>query len=182
MGVLGYEREAEDFYPSPPWCTEALLKHFTPRGTVWEPACGQGHICKVLEAKGHKVIATDLVDRGYGTPDKDFLKFDALPDPSIQAIITNPPYSDTLPSNFITKSLDLMKPVDGSVAMLLRNEFDSASKRTKLFAHPAFSLKLVLTKRPRWIEDSTGSPRHNYAWFCWDWKTVGQAPLITWGQ
>lgn len=33
-------------------------------GSIWEPACGQGRIAKVLQAKGHDVVATDLVDYG----------------------------------------------------------------------------------------------------------------------
>ena len=57
------------------------------------------------------------------------------------------------------------------VAMLLRNEFDSAASRKELFTgNVYFDTKIILTKRPRWIEGSTGSPRHNYAWFVWDFE------------
>lgn len=33
---------------------------------VWECACGEGHISKVLESHGYDVVSTDLVYRGYG--------------------------------------------------------------------------------------------------------------------
>jgi hypothetical protein len=31
-------------------------------------------------------------------------------------------------------------------------------------------MKVVLTKRPRWSTDDKASPRHNFAWFVWDWS------------
>lgn len=182
MGVLGYDRIDDDFYPSPAWCTEALLRNFKPEGKIWEPACGEGHISKVLQAHGLETYSTDLVDRGYGEDHQDFLSYQSLPDQNIRSIVTNPPYSGSLPSDFILKSLELLKPVGGSVAMLLRNEYDCAAKRTNLFRHPAFTLKLVLTSRPRWIEGSTGSPRHNYSWFCWSWESASQPPTIKWDK
>ena len=32
----------------------------------------------------------------------------------------------------------------------------------------SFAKKVVLTRRVRWIEGSTGAPSFNHAWFCWD--------------
>jgi hypothetical protein len=58
-------------------------------GSIWEPACGDGAISKVLEAAGYTVISTDLVDRGYGHGGHDFLKSET---PLGRNIITNPPY------------------------------------------------------------------------------------------
>jgi hypothetical protein len=31
-----------DFYPTPEWATELLLMHEKFKGTIWEPACGEG--------------------------------------------------------------------------------------------------------------------------------------------
>lgn len=70
---------------------------------------------------------------------------------------------------FLRHAIALMEPVNGIVAMFLRNEFDCGSKRADLFSHhPSYALKVVCTERPRWIEGSTGSPRHNYSWFVFD--------------
>lgn len=73
---------------------------------------------------------------------------------------------------FLRHALALMEPVKGRVAMFLRNEFDCASGRMDLFTSPAFDCKIVATERPRWIEGSTGSPRHNYAWFVFDFQNI----------
>ena len=91
--ISGYAREANDFYPTPAWVTEALLRHVTLRGPVWEPCCGDGAIARVSESRGHLVEATDLGDRGYGRGGVDFFACGAVPD-GCRAIVTNPPYGD----------------------------------------------------------------------------------------
>lgn len=30
---------------------------------IWECACGEGHLSKVLKEKGYKVVSSDLIDR-----------------------------------------------------------------------------------------------------------------------
>ena len=82
-------RAAHDFYPTPPEATRALLSVEVFHGTVWEPACGDGAIAKVLHAEGYDVVSTDLIDRGYGTGNIDFLQ---EKQPRARNIITNPPY------------------------------------------------------------------------------------------
>jgi hypothetical protein len=97
------------------------------------------------------------------------------------AIITNPPYDDKASGITTHKSvahaLKLMEPEQGMVAMLLRNEWDCA-KKSRPFTkdHPAFLMKIVLNFRPRWIEGTKGSPRHNYSWYVWDWSKAIRAP------
>ena len=69
------EREAFDYYATDPRAVEMLLEleQFSP--VIWEPACGEGHISKVLQAHGYEVISTDLIYRGFGDPEPlDFLK------------------------------------------------------------------------------------------------------------
>ena len=68
------ERAANDYYATDPQAVEMLLalESFAP--LIWEPACGEGHISKVLTANGYEVISTDLIYRGYGEPEPmDFL-------------------------------------------------------------------------------------------------------------
>jgi len=98
-----------------------------------------------------------------------------MPPPGFQAIITNPPYA--LATEFIERALSLV-PANGFVAMLLRADFESARTRHHLFADcRLFSKKIVLTKRIRWIEGSTGSPSFNHAWYIWDCAHCGQPKL-----
>lgn len=96
------------------------------------------------------------------------------------AIITNPPYDDkasgVTAEKAVRHALRLMEPEKGFVAMLLRHEWDTARGRADLFDHPAFMSKITLRFRPRWIEGSTGAPRHSYAWYCWDFVKSAGAP------
>lgn len=184
-GQLEYDRNHADFYPTPPENVDCLhLAEGLDGRTWWEPACGEGHISKrVQELIGRPVISTDLYDRGYGIGGQDFLKVTATTTPLLDrlhvptGIITNPPYGD-LAEEFILKALELMKPVRGKVIMFLRNEYDCGKERRYLFnrMYPAdypFAAKIIVTKRPRWIEGSKGSPRHSYAWYVWDFAHQG---------
>ena len=81
-------REVDDFYPTWPGATEALLRVETFDGAIWEPACGEGDMSRVLEAAGYDVISTDLIDRGYGEAPRDFLMEWT---PRAPNIVTNPP-------------------------------------------------------------------------------------------
>ena len=66
----------------------------------------------------------------------------------------------------------------GKVAMLLRTDFDHAKRRRHLFSDcPAFARKIVLTKRIRWFENSSGQPSFNHAWYIWDHKHTGKPTL-----
>jgi len=182
MGNLGYDRVEADFYPTPGWLTEAVVPFLRLHGVtidthVWEPACGDGAMSGVLARSFDKVTSTDL--HNYGAVDAragvDFLKQDVHWKGSI---VTNPPYGD-LAEAFIRHALKVTTKHRGVVAMLLRNEYDCAKGRSDLFRLHPFARKLVLTTRPRWIEDSTGAPRHNYSWFIWDWARVTSDPILS---
>jgi hypothetical protein len=162
-----YERRALDHYETPVWCTEVLLRHedFT---RVWEPAAGKGAIANVLKAQEVDVYASDIHDYGFGYDVKDFL---LTWENDGRDIITNPPFAEDLADQFINHALLLTKNYGGRVAMLLRNEFDCASSRRSIFGPESpFAAKIVLTRRPKWIAGTMGSPRHNYAWYIWDWQ------------
>ena len=119
-------RADHDFYPTPPEAIRALLsvEHFD--GTIWEPACGNGAISKVLEAHGHTVVSTDLIDRGYGQGGSDFLSPVTvarvqLEHPRIRHVVTNPPYSyrQGIGDKFVGQALRVTRATGGKVAMLL---------------------------------------------------------------
>lgn len=125
------EREAFDYYATDPRAVEMLLEleQFSP--VIWEPACGEGHISKVLQAHGYEVISTDLIYRGFGDPEPlDFLK-ETLGDFEGD-IITNPPYSMGL--EFVQRALESVRP-GGKVAMFLKVQFLEGQKRGEFFRH-----------------------------------------------
>jgi hypothetical protein len=176
MSNLGYERREGDFYETPEWCTEVLLREEKFEGLVWEPACGNNAIMNVL---ARNILAGENNTFIWGTdinqqPYQNFLEF--TPKRTIQHIVTNPPYSHA--EEFVRRAL---KIAEDKVALLLRNEWDCAKKRTDLFTGNGFYKKIVLTKRPRWIKGSTGSPRHNYAWYIWKRGYHGK-PTISYGS
>jgi hypothetical protein len=164
----GYERKALDQYETPSWVTLALVPHLPEiNGIIWEPACGGGKMVAALRQAGFDVIGSDI------TEGMDFLHH-APPQTGISAIITNPPYA--LAREFIEHALHF----DGVrlVAMLLRTDFDHAATRAHLFDDcPMFAKKVVLTKRIRWFEDSTGSPSFNHCWMIWDRQHQGEPTL-----
>ena len=172
----GYARKEHDLYETPEWVTAALLSFLPRQVQFWEPASGSGKMARVLSAVG-PVTSTDIM---LGD---DFLRTTELPHSMCAAIVTNPPYERA--TEFCEHALQLMEPVHGFVAMLLRTDFDHAKSRTHLFRDcPAFARKLVLMKRIAWFVDEDGrpkgSPSFNHAWYIWDWRHEG-SPTISYG-
>ena len=145
--------------------TRALLPHLGNIKSVWEPAAGSGKMARVLEAAGLQVLSTDI------SAGQDFL---LAREQSVDAIVTNPPY--IFANQFIEHALRLTSG-SGKVAMLLRTDFDHARRRHLFSECPAFARKVVLTKRIRRFENSTGQPSFNHAWYIWDHKHVGEPTL-----
>lgn len=166
------ERETNDYYATEPKALELLLKleKFFPY--VWECACGEGHLSKVLEEHGYKVRSSDIVDRGYpGTEVLDFLKAD-LDKQYTRDIITNPPYKYA--KEFVEHALDIS--MDGTkVAMFLKVQFLEGKARRALFdKHPpkriyVASSRLLCAKNGEFqkMRDGGGSAVA-YAWFVWE--------------
>ena len=89
------EREAMDYYATEPKAIDLLASKFDIPHRVWECACGGGSLSERLKERGHEVVSTDIIDRGYEGFDGvcDFLS--RLFHPRIEgdyAIVTNPPY------------------------------------------------------------------------------------------
>lgn len=170
----GYARIEHDAYETPEWVTQALIPHLpADLRSIHEPAAGSGKMVRALRAALPNVFISEADIRDG----EDFFDTQAV---GADAIITNPPYN--VAPQFVAHAIDLMRPTGGFVAMLLRCDFDHAASRRRLFAaNPAFEKKLVLTRRIRWIEGSSGSPSFNHAWFIWDCaRDTGRAPTVAW--
>lgn len=181
IGEAGYERVEGDRYWTEPWVTKTLLDGVLLRGWIWECAAGRGDMADVFRGAGCRVVCSDIAGSSLGCESASELDFlTAEPPagwPAVLSIVTNPPY--LLAEQFIRRALKLTQPEGGMVAMLLRNEYDCAARRRDLFEREPFRIKLVLTKRPRWSEQNTASPRHNFAWYVWDHQYSG-SPEIGW--
>lgn len=168
-------REKDDFYPTPPEGTEALVRVEQFDGPIWEPACGDGAISKVLEATGYKVISTDLVARGYGESRIDFLmEYEAR----APHVVTNPPFKMVAP--FIRQALQLST---GKVAMLLRLACLEGNERGEIYATTPLARVWVFKRRlqfrrPGW-EDTGAGGMLPFAWFIWEHGYTGK-PTLGW--
>ena len=173
------EREVDDYYATDPKAMEALLKveSFSPH--IWEPACGGGHLSRVLEGHGHDVRNSDVVDRmGGGVELLDFI--DGQLEEWEGDIITNPPYS--FAQEFVERALEVVRD-GGKVAMFLKLTFLEGKKRKGMFAkHPpkrvyVFSSRIACAKGGDFR--STQSSAVAYAWFVWE-KGFRGNPVINW--
>lgn len=103
------ERETMDYYATEPKAIDLLASKFDIPHRVWECACGGGSLSQRLKERGHEVISTDIIDRGYEgfNGECDFLS--RLFHPTIEgdyAIVTNPPYKFV--TEFVLTALDVL--------------------------------------------------------------------------
>jgi hypothetical protein len=65
--------DGPDFFQTPAWATYALIDNEKFSGEIWESACGDGALSRVLAKTGCSISSSDLHDRGYGDVGIDFL-------------------------------------------------------------------------------------------------------------
>lgn len=167
-------RQKDDFYPTPPIATRKLLAVETFDGPIWECACGDGAISKVLADEGYEVISTDLVDRGYGASRVDFMMEWK---PRAPNIITNPPFK--FAREFVDKALSL---TTGKVAILARLAWLEGKSRKSLFETTPLSRVWVFSERVPMLRNGDemmkgGGGMIAFAWFVWDHEYEGPARL-----
>ena len=173
------EREENDFYATDPQAMVDFLEKFHEDGesfaeSIWEPACGEGNLSKELELRGHGVLSTDLINRGYGSQ-LDFLQVrDTLV--FCGDILTNPPYK--FAEQFVQMSLRRVQ--DGSkVAMLFKLQFVESAKRLELFQKSPPKFIYVHSRRIQiWKNNKRSSGNALcYAWFVWEKGYKGETTL-----
>jgi hypothetical protein len=155
--------EGPDFFPTPSWATHALIdnEHFS--GDIWECACGDGAMSRVLERTGEPVFSSDLYERGFGEAGMGFL----IAERTTANIITNPPYNSA--EGFVVAGLRQMR---SKFALLLRLAFlEGANRANTIFSPTPPSRVWVFSERttfyPAGVERK-GTGTTAYAWFVWD--------------
>jgi hypothetical protein len=155
--------EGPDFYPTPEWATHALIGNETFDGRIWEPACGDGTMVRVLRDTGRPIDATDLFDRGYGEVGIDFLKSDR----KVENIVTNPPYNSA--EGFVEAGL---RQASRKLCLLLRLAFlEGANRQRTIFSKTPPARVWVFSERITFYPAGAiqkGSGTTAYAWFVWD--------------
>lgn len=164
-----------EFYPTSEETVFDLLDRETFEGSIWENSCGQGHICRALEARGYRdILATDLVDRGYGEAPHDFLTSPYRAD----NIVMNPPFS--MAQQFVELSL---ARTTKKVAMLGKLQFLEGQKRKPFFQATPLKRVYVFSKRVQFYRNGEKGSYSNstmaFAWYLWDHSYEGP-PIIEW--
>jgi hypothetical protein len=176
-----------DDFPTPPWATRALCEKLSGAGhdlasiSVWEPACGRGHMARPLAEYFRTVYASDIHQYGHGAV-YDFLKED-FADPTggreIDAIITNPPFR--LAEQFARIAISRARVL---VALLVRTGFlESTGRHTRLFGPHPPSTVLQFTERVPMVKgrcDPTASTATSYAWLVWRPGAAAEATTFEW--
>ena len=119
------DREENDFYPTPDNATQSLLDRQKFDGNIWECACGNGAMSKLMIKEGYDVYSSDLIDRGYGETGIDFLQSTK----QVDNIVTNPPFN--LATEFTTHAFTLARK---KVVMLSKVSYlEGLKRRTEIF-------------------------------------------------
>lgn len=173
------DRQANDFYPTPPIVTKALLDREEFPDDVLEPCAGAGHMVEVLTRSGSVVLANEPYPRGAFQPDlqTDFLTAPADYWWSCGSLVTNPPYKQA--EQFIRRAIEVGFEKH---AWLLRFQFIEGGRRFHLFRdHPprriwVFSRRVQVSERG--LENPFGG-MIVYAWFVWEKGYQGH-PELRW--
>ena len=83
-----WDREANEHYVEPSWCSERLFQVEKFDGAIHDPCCGFGTIPKAAIRAGYLATGDDLVDRGYAGC-RDFFVVSGAHD----NIVCNPPFN-----------------------------------------------------------------------------------------
>lgn len=174
------ERQEHDYYATDPIAIKMLKQtpFFDGVKSVWEPACGGGHLANAIKELGYPVYATDLYDYGYENAKTgiDFLTTSAT---DADAIITNPPYKYAL--EFCQHCADIGVP---KFAMFLKLTFLEGQKRQAFFkVHPPRYVAVCVNRVQCALNGDatmfTKSSAACYAWFIWEANFKGK-PEILW--
>ena len=176
-------RVENDFYATHPDSTKSLLAVEEIIYPALEPACGEGHIAKLIKSTihGNDIIACDLIDRGYGVGGIDFLKQHF--EEKFETVITNPPFN--LFQEFVEKAL---KVANKKVIMFGKLQALEGQKRATFLQSTPLRTVYVFKKRQQPMrngkanDEVTGKKMSStmaFAWFVWEIGYTGK-PQIEW--
>ena len=141
-----------------------------------EPACGAGHMARVLKEYFGEVRSSDAHHYGYGTV-RDYLDVPYEAN-AVDWVITNPPFR--LAEQFVERSLIVARR---GVAVLVRTVFiESVGRYRNLFESNPPSIFAQYAERVPMVRgrlDRKASTATGYAWLVWQKPAIGSTRL-TW--
>ncbi|MGQ0662319.1 MAG: SAM-dependent methyltransferase [Pseudomonadota bacterium] len=176
-------KDSHDDFPTPPWATRALIEHILDnrqtlsKKSCLEPACGAGHMARVLKEYFGKVMHSDAYDYGYG-PVRDFLTYPFEMN-SVDWVITNPPFR--LSEEFVIRALKVAKE---GVAILARTVFiESVGRYRNLFVQTPPTKFAQFTERVPMVKgrlDGKAVTATSYAWLVWEKECDSTTSRLMW--
>lgn len=169
-------RRKNDFYPTPEWATEILLRHVPITGNILEPCVGDGAIARVVDRRG--MVYSSDVDRSrtcsfYGdATDRDLWETAQSEIVRIDWVVTNPPFNaaaEIVPLAF--------EYAFEGIAMLLRLSYlePVEDRGWWLNDHPPTSM--IVTPRISFTGDGN-TDSVTTAWMIWDKTPYAQNRII----
>lgn len=173
--VPAYMPDEHQFYPTVEECTWAFVAAESGQipDKVWEPACGDGAISRLLEKVGYDVVSTDLVDRGYGRGGVDFFTQYKMPD-GCGGIVTN--FAFNLNDEFIEHAA-AMAP-DYMAMFLPANYWVGSENRRRMFERWRPARQYLLGWRPDYFKLGSPDQRCLFQWCVWDGRSRGMVTSI----
>jgi hypothetical protein len=163
------DRQENDYYATPPEEVRNILKNEDLYGTILDNSCGEGHLIEPVKESypNNKVLATDLIDYGYGEGGLDFLSKD-YPYKSVDTIIMNPPFKHI--EDFVLKSLNR---ANKKVILFARMQFlESQTRYENIFKNHKPNRIYIYVDRVACAKNGNfeGALSSNmaFAWFVWD--------------
>jgi len=175
--------DSPDDFPTPPWATRALLEHVLSNKralavmSCLEPACGAGHMAKVLKEYFGQVHCSDAYRYGYGH-ERDFLTY-PYEAQAIDWVITNPPFR--LAEEFVLRGLHVARR---GVAILARTVFlESIGRYAGIFRENPPTKFAQFTERVPMVKgrlDRKATTATGYAWLVWEKDAAALPPRLMW--
>jgi len=181
------KRKANDFYPTPQWCTAILAKFLVEvqvRNVVPDLVCicdvgaGDGRIgvtsATAFKASRKQLVCIDIKNPPSSKLSKHWITSDFLQvnlstlfsnNTALKVYVSNPPYS--LSNEIVIKTIKHMLARDHTAiaAFLLRiNWLGSKARYTFLKEHPPRKM-IAMSPRPSFT--GKGTDMTEYAWFVW---------------
>ena len=167
LGPRGF-RTSLDYFPTPPWAARAACEFLARElaeplreQTLWEPACGEGHMMRGLTDYFGCAFGTD-VHPFDGVASHDFL-LPALPRAMATApdwVMTNPPFK--LAREFVMRAIEVARR---GVVMFVRSSFTEGDERYRAIfsgdltpSYVVTYVERVVLLRDRLIRDGAPDP------------------------
>ena len=176
------QREENDFYATPRETTLSILNEIELYESILEPCCGLGNISEVLKEyyPGREIVSTDLIDRGYGEGNIDFLTHNY--NRKFNNIITNPPFNIIKP--FLYKCLEV---TTDQVILFCKIQFLESISRRQMFKETPLKYVYVFSERQNILKgirdkDENGKKWSGticFAWYVWEHGYEGE-PVLRW--